>query len=263
MIKKFFVIIFFLLLSCNIGLGRDLSSIPIQEYTIWGKAFVNERQLTNKDTEYVISIKTNNKELASYAIGSEPKIGDSYLLKIPMKVGDRKPNEKLYMYINNKPISSAFLEPSHQEIILPFTIGNPGETIRLDIIAFIDKSPPYILNQKPEPYSTALPDTKIYLEIKDDESGVDINTILMEVNGISVIPEITPIENGYSLTYHHFERFYIGQNVNVTISACDKADPPNEIFPKYSYYFTVKNTPPMTSNLIIIPTSPKSSDRLI
>jgi hypothetical protein len=64
------------------------------------------------------------------------------------------------------------------------------------------------------------------VHVKDDGAGVDITSIVMTVNGISVTPIITGTPADYTLTYVPSTDFECGQIVNVTVDAHDLATAP-------------------------------------
>ena len=68
------------------------------------------------------------------------------------------------------------------------------------------------------------PGTNIVVHVKDDETGVDVNTIVMKVNGVTVSPDITGTSADYTLTYDPASDFQHGQTVYVTVDASDLAN---------------------------------------
>ncbi|MCM8814070.1 MAG: fibronectin type III domain-containing protein, partial [Candidatus Omnitrophica bacterium] len=90
--------------------------------------------------------------------------------------------------------------------------------------ALADTTPPYTAGHSPSKGATeVLPGVILVVHVKDDESGVDINSIIMKVNGIVVKPTITGTPADYTLTYDPSMEFDYGQTVTVTIEASDLA----------------------------------------
>ncbi|GEM_PF-5324450 len=120
-----------------------------------------------------------------------------------------------------------------------------------------DTEPPYVQNLNPAPGQTNVPvNTNIYLEVVDDDSGVDVNTIDFTVEGSLIVDDgvvqpgytvaLNPIANGYSLDYDPSVNFNDYQQVDVTISASDLAPVPNSF--SYNYFFRTNDTNPPYTN---------------
>ncbi len=261
------------LLLCQLISAKAPPTFPAQDFTIWGQVYLKDPQeitstlLTSEDKDYVISLKVNNKILASYTMGSDINYGNYYVLKVPMALGNlqnkAKPSDSFSIYINDLPANEAFLEPAHIPIKFPYEITNTGITLSISLILYVDRTPPYISNQRPEPNSSANRETEIYLEVKDSGKGVDKSSIRMKVRGELVQPTITEIQDGYSLIYKPSEKFLPNQVVDVEIFASDLAFPANSISPPYKYHFEIKNEKPIVTNLSISPANPKTGDQLI
>ena len=87
-----------------------------------------------------------------------------------------------------------------------------------------DPNTPYVAYMDPAPGETDVPiDTDIYVEILCD-SGIDLSSILLTVNGEEVSPEISPIAGGVALFYDPPEDFDYLQEVTITIDACAQSD---------------------------------------
>ena len=257
---------------CQLTSAKIPPAIPEQDYTVWGQVYFKDPQktdlipLTKQNTEYAISLKIGDETLASYPMGSNQNFGDNYVLKVPMALGNAqhkaKAGDLVSIYINNLPVSEAFLEPDHIPVTFPYAIIKSGLTISISLFLVVDQTPPYIANQLPMPDSTVNRDTDIYLEIKDDGKGVDQNSIQMTVEGNIVQPTITAIQGGYSLSYKPLSKFLPDQVVDVTISASNLASPPNIISPIYAYHFLAKNRLPIVANLSTTPSDPKTGTPL-
>ena len=140
-LKKTLVLATLLTVILSIGnyraWGKDVSGIPDRDYTIWGTAYVDGVALTRSDTGYAVSLQVDGAELDSYIMGGKPINEDWYVLKIPMSIGElpgyAQPGDTAYIYTNGVLVAEAYLEPAHQSMALPITIGNPGETVRMAV----------------------------------------------------------------------------------------------------------------------------------
>ena len=109
----------------------SLIAKPQPDFTLWGTAFVNGVPLTQKHSEYTISVEVDGIELIRYPMGSVPAFGDYYVLKIPMDddpviTSKGQPGDTARIFINGSEID----EPS-------FFLGNYGETVQQDIHAHL------------------------------------------------------------------------------------------------------------------------------
>jgi hypothetical protein len=87
-----------------------------------------------------------------------------------------------------------------------------------------DTTPPYITGYSPAKDATGIAtNSNIVVHVKDDGAGVDINTIQLVVNGVTVSPVITGTPADYTVTYDPATDFINGQTVSVTIQASDLA----------------------------------------
>ncbi|MFH1061266.1 MAG: fibronectin type III domain-containing protein, partial [Candidatus Omnitrophota bacterium] len=99
-----------------------------------------------------------------------------------------------------------------------------GVTIKLTFSGVSDTTPPYTSGHVPLGDAINIaPDANIIVHVKDDGVGVDINTIVMRVNGVIVTPVITGTPADYTLTYDPPTDFNAGQAVTVTVNASDLA----------------------------------------
>ena len=65
-----------------------------------------------------------------------------------------------------------------------------------------DMIPPYVTDRYPANGAVGIPvDTVISCKICDEESGVDINSIIMKVNNVEIVPQITGTQEAYELQY--------------------------------------------------------------
>ena len=87
-----------------------------------------------------------------------------------------------------------------------------------------DTTPPYTTGHSPAKGATNIPpNTPIIVHVKDDGAVVDINAIVMRVNGQAVTPTITGTPADYKLTYMPLADFNYGSTVAITVEAQDLA----------------------------------------
>ncbi|MFH1459036.1 MAG: hypothetical protein ABIG64_01500, partial [Candidatus Omnitrophota bacterium] len=90
--------------------------------------------------------------------------------------------------------------------------------------ALPDTTPPYTDGHVPAKNASGIStDSNIIVHVKDDGAGVDVSSIEMVVNGVTVSPVITGTPADYILTYNPSADFITGQTVFVTINAMDLA----------------------------------------
>lgn len=93
-----------------------------------------------------------------------------------------------------------------------------------------DETPPDISGWNPwQDAAEVSTDTGILVSITDDEAGVDLNSIVMIVNGKEVAPEIVGDPYRYNLYWTPSAPFEYGEKVTVFIGASDMAELPNRI----------------------------------
>lgn len=114
---------------------------------------------------------------------------------------------------------------------------------------------PYVANPFPQPFTTEISqDTYIQFFIRDESEGVDINSIIVRVNGDTIYPVITGVPNEFEVSYQPVDLFPYSQTVIVAVKAADLADPPNVM--QYLYQFKIQvealyvevQTPPSMRN---------------
>ncbi len=109
-----------------------------------------------------------------------------------------------------------------------------------------DYDAPYLLNLQPdrEDSNVAVDDT-IYLEIKDDGTGIDITTLELFLNSIRMKSEDLNIEvvSDYHLkiTYTPPEDLYFGKNYRVTVKVKDLTPNDNILNDSYRFYTAESN----------------------
>jgi hypothetical protein len=109
-------------------------------------------------------------------------------------------------------------------------------------ILLADAVPPYVVPLYPTAGATGIPvNTDITFHIYDDVDGVNINSVIVNINGLNytIFSEYfyycgTPFD--YIITINPPVNFQFGQIVNIQIDAEDLEDPPN-IMPSYNYSF--------------------------
>ncbi len=122
--KAFIILCFGLVFFC---FNKPGYCMPQVDFTLYGRAMVEGKELTRSDTNYIITLEVDGVELVRYAMGSSASYEDFYVLKVPMD-SDPQVSNKAYMgdtadvFINGHSISEN-----------PVAIGNPGDTVLLDI----------------------------------------------------------------------------------------------------------------------------------
>ena len=118
-----------------------------------------------------------------------------------------------------------------------------------------DSTPPYTTGHNPAKGTTDVASsTNIVVQVKDAGAGVDISSIVMQVEGIEVTPTITGSSANYTLTYNPPTNFSYDQVVNVTVDADDLAVPANTMT-QDNYSFTVESAPVCTDCGLGTPTT--------
>ncbi len=129
--------------------------------------------------------------------------------------------------------------------------GNPGvqyndlDGTRNDMGAYggsnaKDFFAPVTTGHNPAINATEVPmDTNIVVSVRDNGEGVNIDFLVMTVEGITIVPSITGIPAEYVLTYDPPVNFNYGQEINVTIDASDLADPVN-VMAQHAYSFIIE-----------------------
>jgi len=108
-------------------------------------------------------------------------------------------------------------------VCLKAAFGVPNE-MTTDSYSFtvIDPVGPYTDGHNPAKNATNIsPGSNIIVHVKDDGLGVDINTIVMMVNGQVVNPDISGTKEDYTLNYNPSEDFLEGSTIYVTVDAND------------------------------------------
>jgi hypothetical protein len=119
--------------------------------------------------------------------------------------------------------------------------GNAMSTCSYSFTTEPDTTPPYVSGHGPLPGAIDVPTTSnIVVHVKADGDGVDVATIAMTVNGVSVSPVITGTPADYTLTYNPPVDFDYSQIVYVTVDASDVA---GKVMTTSSYYFIAEAAP--------------------
>ncbi|MDY6834656.1 MAG: PKD domain-containing protein [Chloroflexota bacterium] len=99
-----------------------------------------------------------------------------------------------------------------------------------------DTNPPYIAGRAPQPGAiNVAPTSSVTVHVKDNDTGVNQETIIMKINGSVVSPDITGTTADYTLTYTPGESFGYLQTINVSIEASDLS---GNVMTDGSYSFT-------------------------
>ena len=124
------------------------------------------------------------------------------------------------------------------------SVGNNG-TQNSVIITINDTAPPYASGEVPANNTSASDNTPlISVNITDNASGVNPDSIVMKVNGSTVTPKITPIAGGYNVSNQTITPFSHIQVVNVTVNATDN----NSNILNFSWSFNVDGDAPIVIN---------------
>jgi len=123
----------------------------------------------------------------------------------------------------------------------------PANVMKEDRYRFfteVDKSPPFTTDHNPrsEERNVAL-NADISLRIRDNFSGVDTSSILLKVDGVEVIPEITGTPLNYLVSYDPPQDFHDNQIVEVQVEAEDQSHPHNVMDREVYTFRTVQILP--------------------
>jgi len=100
-----------------------------------------------------------------------------------------------------------------------------------------DTAPPVVAGQSPAAdEQNVLVDSNIVLHVQDSGDGVDIASIQVKVNGVTVTPQITGAPSDYTVTYDPPSPFAYDSVVTVTVNARDLHSPPN-VMAEVAYSF--------------------------
>ncbi len=118
-----------------------------------------------------------------------------------------------------------FAMKTQDEVPNTSNLSNSTSAQAKETIIQPDTIPPYTTGHTPISNAVNVAkDTNIVVHVVDDGAGVDINTIVMRVNGAVVTPVITGTPADYTLTYNPPVDFNYGQTVNVEVEAQDLAN---------------------------------------
>jgi hypothetical protein len=99
-----------------------------------------------------------------------------------------------------------------------------------------DENPPYLTDMNPSPGSTGIsPFTTVYLEIRDDMTGVNLESIQLHINGQEVTPWITGSPLLAKVEYVPPAPPGWGSSHQIEISAFDQAASPNYLYAEYVF----------------------------
>ena len=150
--------------------------------------------------------------------------------KISMRqisVGQLVPGTNLISYEYNGGYGQ-FIEKPGPMIVLRRTSGAAGT----DITA------PWPHRELPASGSIYIePNVGLQVQLYDSQSGVDENSIVMTVNGVTVNPKIVGDKFNYKLAYKPTTPFALGSAVTVVVNAKDLQ---NNVMSPYTFAFTVR-----------------------
>lgn len=112
----------FFFYSCLVAFG-----MPQMDYTLYGRVKVRGKALTKSDADYTITIEIDGVELARYVMGSSQSYKNYYVLKVPMDSDPQVSNKA------HKGDTAQIFVNGYRVGENPFTIGNPGETVLINI----------------------------------------------------------------------------------------------------------------------------------
>jgi len=114
----------------------------------------------------------------------------------------------------------------------------------------VDLTPPYVRNPDPSPGERGVPlDADVAFNIRDDQSGVDIDTVVVSIDGITYqlagpnVFTYTGDTSNFRVTIDTIQDFTDGQPIVVEINARDLA---GNIMTPYRYIFNEPVPPPPT-----------------
>jgi hypothetical protein len=100
-----------------------------------------------------------------------------------------------------------------------------------------DIAAPVVTGQSPGPdEQNVLVDSNVVLHVQDFGDGVDIASIQVKVNGVTVTPQITGAPSDYTVTYDPPSPFGYDSVVTVTVNVRDLHSPPN-VMAEVAYSF--------------------------
>jgi hypothetical protein len=99
---------------------------------------------------------------------------------------------------------------------------------------------PYVRNPQPLPFSvTALPSSAVSFSLRDDEEGINVDSLGVAINKSRVTPVVQVVDPyEINVTYIPASPFEYSSLITVDITAQDRALPPHEL--AYHYEFRVK-----------------------
>ncbi len=116
--------------------------------------------------------------------------------------------------------------------------GNMEEVKREEYI--IDLTPPVVNSMSPTPNEEGVfPNAGIYVSLTDKESGMDLSSIILKIDGTEVTPEVSGAPASYAITYYPSGGWGYNRAVQVNIIARDRVTPPHIL--DYSYHFTTQS----------------------
>jgi hypothetical protein len=157
-----------------------------------------------------------------------------------------------YTLSYNPPVDFAYDQTVSVEVDASDLNGNAMAT---DAYSFTtgpapDTTPPYVTNRSPAPGASGVAiSTLITFEIRDAGVGVDQSTIIVRVDGSSVIPSISGTAAAYTVSYNPNPDFAYDQTVLVELDASDLS---GNAMATDAYSFTTgpapDTTPPYATN---------------
>ncbi len=127
-----------------------------------------------------------------------------------------------------------------------------ADTVAYYFITSQDRTPPYLTGLNPSPNAVNIAnDATISATVVDDQSGVDLQTLVMEVDGQAVLPDVSVRGRAATLTYKPKQFWPFNARVHVAIRGQDLASPPNKMDTQtYSFAVVADTTPPFITDFL-------------
>lgn len=236
--------------SANIIIGYDDAVTSIQDddpglagiQITPGTAYNNYASYTVNEVDDNI-LMTGYNVTSPYNSGSEYDVFGSFTL-VPLSTGTAN------LTIDFTPAET--IDSNIAEAITSNDILNAVENGSYSFIA--DGGAPYISNQNPAPSSSGVAiNSNVYLRFRDNECGVNIDSLSVTVDGITYTKSGSPSfsyagdTSNYLITINPSADFNYGENITVNVSGEDSEG--NPLSTSYDFTTIYDTTPPSVSNL--------------
>jgi len=186
----------------------------------------------------------------------------------------------IQVFINGKPVKTEIVgNPQEFQVKYPFEPRfNEMDSVAVRIMAddlvappnqldttfsFIvtrDSIPPYVKSYYPIDHATEVKrDTTIFIELVDDFTGIDRNSIQLSINNSVVTPVIDGDSSNYIIRYQPDQGFRFNEHIDVVLNTHDLAKIANIMKPfEFSFDTETDTTPPL-----IAMTTPSPGDTVV